>query len=66
MLKELEQELTEPLSRIFYRSLIEGEVPEDWKTANVTLMSLIYKKKGLKVIREITDQKVSPVSHAAS
>ena len=41
MLKELGQELAEPLSRIFYRSLNEGEVPEDWKTANVTP---IYKK----------------------
>ena len=37
------EELAEPLSRIFYRSLIEGKVPEDWKTANVTL---IYKKRG--------------------
>ena len=43
MLKELGQELAEPLSRIFYRSLNEGEVPEDWKTANVTP---IYKKRG--------------------
>ena len=52
MLKELGQELAEPLSRIFYRSLNEGEVPEDWKTANVTP---IY-KKGAKSDREITDQ----------
>ena len=41
MLKELAHEMAEPLGRIFNRSLNEGEVPEDWKTANVTP---IYKK----------------------
>ena len=41
MLKELAHEMAEPLRRIFNRSLNEGEVPEDWKTATVTP---IYKK----------------------
>ena len=36
LLKELAHEMAEPLRRIFNRSLNEGEVPEDWKTANVT------------------------------
>ena len=41
MLKELAHEMAEPLRRILNRSLNEGEVPEDWKTATVTP---IYKK----------------------
>jgi hypothetical protein len=35
-LKELEAEITPPLVDIFKKSFETGEVPEDWKTANVT------------------------------
>jgi hypothetical protein len=41
LLKELVTELCFPLTIILRRSLEEGEVPEDWKLANVTP---IYKK----------------------
>jgi hypothetical protein len=36
MLKELADEIAPALVIIFQRSLQYGEVPEDWKTANVT------------------------------
>jgi hypothetical protein len=36
LLKELEAEITPPLVEIFKKSSDTGEVPEDWKTANVT------------------------------
>jgi len=37
--------VAEPLAMIFETSFISGEVPEDWKTANIVP---IYKKKGLR------------------
>jgi len=40
-LRETAQSIAEPLPSIFRKSLEEGKVPEDWKTANVTP---IYKK----------------------
>ena len=40
-LKECESAVAEPLKIIFTQSLMTGEVPEDWKAANVTP---IYKK----------------------
>ncbi|XP_066935011.1 uncharacterized protein [Clytia hemisphaerica] len=43
MLKELVDEIAEPLSRIMNKTLTEGELPEDWKLAHVTP---IYKNKG--------------------
>jgi len=41
LLQELSEELAGPLARIFRDSLATGEVPEDWRRANVTP---IYKK----------------------
>uniref|UniRef100_A0A8C2SLP0 Reverse transcriptase domain-containing protein n=1 Tax=Coturnix japonica TaxID=93934 RepID=A0A8C2SLP0_COTJA len=41
VLKELAEVIAEPLSVIFQRSLLTGEVPEDWRLANVTP---IYRK----------------------
>ena len=41
IIKELMEELLEPLSIIFSSSFSEGQVPQDWKVANVTA---IYKK----------------------
>ena len=41
VLRELAQEIAEPLSIIYQRSLLTGEVPEDWRLANETP---IYKK----------------------
>ncbi|XP_066914556.1 uncharacterized protein [Clytia hemisphaerica] len=43
MLKELVDEIAEPLSRIMNKTLTERELPEDWKLAHVTP---IYKNKG--------------------
>ena len=36
MLRELAEVIAEPLSIIFERSWTTGEVPEDWRIANVT------------------------------
>jgi hypothetical protein len=36
LLQELEDEVTPALTIIFQRSIQEGEIPEDWKSANVT------------------------------
>ncbi len=36
LLKELKQEIFQPLTNTFNRSLQEKKVPEDWKIANVT------------------------------
>ena len=36
MLRELAEVIAEPLSIIFERSWITGEVPEDWRIASVT------------------------------
>ena len=41
VLRELAEAIAEPLSIIYQRSLLTGEVPEDWRLASVTL---IYKK----------------------
>ena len=41
MLQELESVLTPPLAAIFREFVSKGEVPEDWRYANVTP---IYKK----------------------
>ena len=35
VIKELEEELSEPLSIIFVKSWKTGEVPDDWRRANV-------------------------------
>ncbi|KFW63937.1 hypothetical protein AS28_13608, partial [Pygoscelis adeliae] len=41
VLRELAEELTKPLSIIYQQSWLTGEVPDDWRLANVTP---IYKK----------------------
>ena len=41
VLRELVEELAKPLSIIYQQSWSTGEVPEDWRPANVTS---IYKK----------------------
>ena len=41
VLRELAEVIAEPLSIIYQRSLLAGEVPEDWRLASVTP---IYKK----------------------
>ena len=43
LLKSVSDQIATPLSVIFKRSLFEGVVPEDWRSANVTP---IYKKGG--------------------
>ena len=35
LLKELREEISLPITMIFRRSLLDGEVPEDWRDANV-------------------------------
>ena len=44
-LKEVVDEIAEPLTKIFNESISEGVVPQDWKIANVTPMF----KKGTKL-----------------
>ena len=46
VLKELAEELSEPLSIIFLKSWESGEVPEDWRRANVVPIFKKGKKKG--------------------
>ena len=41
VLRELAEVIAKPLSIIYQRSLLAGEVPEDWRLASVTT---IYKK----------------------
>ena len=36
MLKELAVELAAPMTKLFNQSLFLGEVPEEWKMANVS------------------------------
>ena len=43
VLKEVKEEICEPLTIILQRSINEGKVPDDWRQANV---SPIYKKEG--------------------
>jgi hypothetical protein len=43
LLQELEDVIVKPLTNIFKESLLRGQVPEDWKKANVTP---IFKKGG--------------------
>jgi len=44
-LKEVADEIVEPLTEIFNKSVSEGVVPQDWKIANVTPIF----KKGIKL-----------------
>ena len=43
VMRELADELAEPFSIIYQQSWLTGEVPDDWKLANVTP---IHKKGG--------------------
>ena len=43
LIKELSEELAEPLTLLYGCSLVTGKLPKEWKTANVTP---IYKKGG--------------------
>ena len=47
VLKEVAKQIAWPLTAIFNTSLVTGELPDEWKTANVTA---IYKNKGKKVV----------------
>ena len=44
-LKEMVDEMAEPLTEIFNKSISQGVVPQDWKVANVTPVF----KKGTKL-----------------
>ena len=46
ILKELCEELSQPLAILFNKTLTEGKIPEDWKTANITA---IHKKGNKKL-----------------
>ena len=52
LLRELSEQLSDPLSILFRRTLDEGMVPTDWRAANVTPLY----KKGIKVLLVIIDQ----------
>ena len=58
VLRELAEVIAELLSIIFERSWRMGEVPEDWRIANVTWSS----KRARKRIQETTDQSALPLS----
>ena len=47
VLKEVTEQIAWPVTAIFNISLVTGQVPDEWKTANVTA---IYKNKGKKTI----------------
>lgn len=51
ILKEFAPELSPLLTNIFYKSIQEGEVPKDWRQANVIPVF----KKGEKYLPAITD-----------
>ena len=53
LLRELSEQLSDPLSILFRRTLDEGMVPKDWRAANVRPL---YKKKVIKVLLVIIDQ----------
>ena len=48
--KETNQFVKLPLEKIFRKSLDEGVLPEDWKTANVTAIHKSGDRKNLKII----------------
>ena len=47
MLQELVDEVAAPLGNIFTKSMEEGLVPEDWRTANITPT---YFQKGTEIV----------------
>ena len=58
VLRELVEVVAEPLSIIFERSWTTGEVPEDWRIANVTPVF----KKGKRKTQVIIGLSASPLS----
>ena len=38
LLKELSSVITEPLAKVFQKSLLQGVVPNDWTEANITAL----------------------------
>lgn len=58
VLRELTGVIAKPLSIIFERSWRTGEVPEDWRIANVTLVF----RRARRRIQETTGESVSPLS----
>ena len=54
LLRELREEIAQPLSEIFKASLETGKVPDDWRSANITSLF----KKG----RRSDSQNYRPIS----
>jgi len=54
MLIELTEEIADMVATLFSKSLSSGDVPQDWRLANV---SAVF-KKGKKQMLQITDQSV--------
>ena len=55
VIKELEEELSEPLSIIFAKPWKTGEVPEDWRRANVVPIFKMGKKEEPGIYRPVSD-----------
>jgi hypothetical protein len=60
LLQELEEEVVVALQQIFIKSLASGDVPADWRRANVTPIF----KKGAMPTRVTTDRSHSPLFRA--
>ena len=52
LLKEIVEQISTPLAKLFNLSLEEGIVPSEWKEANITPLF----KKGSRTSQKITDQ----------